>query len=514
MEARTLAVPTALILLVLIAPHAPADTIQASLETPTTLLHQGPTQTTTQGGIQATLDPQTHLTLTAQHLNLTTQREEGQRAGDATLLQLQETTNTDTTTHTFQNATLTLTIPPNKPTPLIAHPTQPTATLTAKSTNHSHLQALPQDTTLYTAGYSPTSQTAGDHDPPSHEEATTRPLAAHHGHDTATLHGTFPIALHNATLHITHDEGEHTDWTGYEEDDANAPITPYELRVATLQARNATLTLHAPNNITALAPTIQTRLQGTLHAPQAHGTLTTPQGTIQLQNEPLQAQGQGTLQTTTTPHQTTGNPLLEATLQGDYEILNAPTPTATATTQRSLPIGLLTLLTTATLTLAFGITLYRNPAPLQRLPTPITTRIRDRWIDQAIAHEENGRWDKATKAYHRLTQINPQRPFLWQRKTITHFERGEPRQALETIHEAQRTLNQPDTRLLEYEVLAYRDLDEHHEARNALLELARDHPDEAERLIYDLGLHDLARDPEIERLIGPNPGGGGLDGYT
>lgn len=510
----TLTLILTLLVLSLPIPAQSDQPFTADLTTQHPLTLTGETTTTAnQASIHTAWDPPNDPTLDlyAEHLTVTLHYEEGVRAGNTSTLEYRQITDTGTQRETFTNATLTLHAW-NPDASFLAQPQgdHPTPA-TGEAIGTTQLAPIAEGTTLARSGYS--EETAGTGNPaPGYEQDATQPLTGHQTLDEATLTGDLALYAHNTQISIQTPERSWNDWTGYRDEEPDQATAPYRLHVATLRAVNATFTLQHTQNVDLIAPTLQTQHEGSLETPQASGTLNIDRDTHTLQYDPLNIDGDGLLQTTTHEQD---NPLLDTAIQGDYAILNQLPPPKTSTTQTSAwsqPTPLLPLL----LVPIGAALLYAasKPQALRYLPTPAKEKIYQRWFSKAQGHEGRNEWDEATRAYDRLTHLAPHHPRPWHGKTLAQLEQDQPEAALDTIEHAQLALPHPDLDLLEFEVIAAWETDQPAQAKDALLALAQNAPRMAQGLLHDFDLPTLAQDPDIERTLGPNTGGGGIDGYA
>ncbi len=369
---------------------------------------------------------------------------------------------------------------------------------------------LDEGNRLARGGYS--DQTIGGGSPPAYNYRAETPLVAHEHLDQARLEGTFTLFVKNATLQIQ--EGPHTwtNWTGYREESTTPLSESYEMRVTTIAVQRGTLFLDAPGHVGAIAPRLHTSLTGSLSSSQAEGILSTAKGTVNLQEDAFSLQGDGSLDTRILERES--NPRIGAWTLGDYAIVDQdlettrPAPSASSPLPYWLAAGLLTV------GLVLAATAKAHPAMLRVLPAPLRERLYRRLRRQGLQHENDRAWADAAKAYGRMANLFPKRPLGWYGQALCLLEDEDPEAALATLDDANHRLDEVPLDLLELEVAAAWEARSETRAQRALITLSQRSRPMAKGLIRDLSLEPLARTAGLDDLIGPDTGGGSIDGYV
>lgn len=500
--------PTLIVLALLLAPTAAADTLTATLDTAQPADIHGTASIHDANGLTATWSQDATITLQAETLHLTTHRYEGETIpypqSDDDALRLETNHEQDTTT--LHEATLTAT-PWKTPLQLVAEP-NPDTTITGQSTQIATLTATDDRTLAWEGIQDPHSAT---NDGAYHQSKVQTPTALLQGANHANATGDLDLFINNATLQAHAQNGDTWQgWTGHRTNQTGTTQT-YQIHITTLQATNATLTLHDPSTLTLLGDALTLHTNASIHLDHVEGTLTLPnQDTQNLHDDALTLHGAAT----THAHPENGETLrLETT--GELEILHTTNanlqPHQAPPNESSLAWILLPL---ALLAIVAAIPI-QQPGLLKDLPNHKTEWLYRYWRDKGLDHEGREEYDKATNAYRKLTKLRPSNPLPWYFLARTHLNAGDPEATLETIHDAEENADFIPRDIHEVHILALWDADKHDEIPAALDRIAQTNAETALHIAHDFDLHDLLSDHDEAWWTNAQPARGqGIDGYT
>ncbi len=192
------------------------------------------------------------------------------------------------------------------------------------------------------------------------------------------------------------------------------------------------------------------------------------------------------------------------------------------TTLQATPLLLLGLLGTIALStlgllLLAGIATYLlvpKATLAAKLPLELRTAVEKRWHKAADQYADEEEWQEAESIYDDLIALEPTFATYWQLKAHLQILDERPEEALETLDRAVDHINRVNKDMIELELVAASQTDHTERAKHALGRLARKDRELADRLVESLELQDLAKDPDLDHLVGPRLGGGGIDGYA
>lgn len=379
------------------------------------------------------------------------------------------------------------------------------ASLKAAGAGDSTLDPLASGSLLAEAFYSEEGS-VGPSDLPQYTYRTGTPLGALGALDTLEARGNATLFANNATLEAVAEEGEWSDWTGLRVTDRTGPKEDYEVRVTVLHLEGARVSLEAPDSITALASQPSIALSGSMATSSARGTISTPAGVLDLEDERTRFTGEGRVNATALgADRGPGEAGLSTTIEGDFEVPSAKlAPASRAEPGEGLPVATLGLPVVGTLLAGLLLVGLRRAHPwVGTLPAALREPLWERYRARAAGHEDAQAPEAAARCYETMTALRPDHPTGWYGAAVNRLEAGEPAAAVALVGRSREHLGHVPLDLLELQVAGAAKEGDFDEASRALADLAEASPRKARSLVAELDLDELRGSPGL----GDGPGG-------
>lgn len=325
---------------------------------------------------------------------------------------------------------------------------------------------------------------------------------------TVSVTGDFTLFVHDVVINAEGVEGAWSDWTGYREEDPDAPVTRFEFRITVLEVKNGTLALSSSEPVSLYSEGLEMDFEGRATSQAVSGQIRSGGMVHLFDADPLRLEGSGTSSFLVGD----GGEVVRMAPEGLFEVQGASMISKASGADRAAAPGIawasvVGLTVVGALALMFlGVVPGPTPRSRQRRHT--------RWMHEGQTAEVAGDWPRAASCYRRATRIRRDDPLAWFQWASCELEKGDPMAAERVAGQAAEVLGVDAADLLDLRAVAAWERGDREAFEGFVRDLGALSPAMVRGLLLDLGLDPSSFDARLARSRGAVAGDGGIDGYA